>query len=77
MLLASAVPVIVGVASLVLPPSATGPLTGSVLSVTDTMAGASGAAASILVVTGPLALPAASVAVMPITVPSASAGAGV
>ncbi|ARF89233.1 uncharacterized protein BCN122_II2490 [Burkholderia cenocepacia] len=76
---ASAVPLNVGVASSVLPPEMIAPTTEPTSSVTVPMTGAPGAVVSPVTVTeadGPV-LPAASVAVTPITVPAGSGVEGV
>ncbi|TYZ39161.1 hypothetical protein C2U34_26325, partial [Ralstonia solanacearum] len=79
-LLASAVPVRVGVASLVAPPAAMVPVSGATLSVTLTRTGAAGAAVSTVRANAELAvltLPAASVAVaVRLWLPSANAVVG-
>ncbi len=80
-LLASAVPVSVGVASLVLPPEVSTPVTGATSSVTLATTGVAGAAVSTVSVNAEVAvltLPAASVAVaVRLWLPSARAVVGV
>ncbi|NKF62613.1 hypothetical protein GO297_04818 [Ralstonia solanacearum] len=80
-LLASAVPASVGVASLVLPPEVSAPVTGATSSVTLTRTGVAGAAVSTVNVNAEVAvltLPAASVAVaVRLWLPSARAVVGV
>lgn len=76
-LLASAVPASVGVASLVVPPPVTRPATGATLSVTLTISGAAGGAASTTTLALSLVLPAASVALTTTVVPLASGVTGV
>ncbi len=80
-LLASAVPVSVGVASLVLPPAVMAPITGATLSVMVLMTGVAGAAVSTVSANAELValtLPVASVAVaVRLWLPSASAMIGV
>ncbi|TYZ39106.1 hypothetical protein C2U34_26240, partial [Ralstonia solanacearum] len=80
-LLASAMPASAGVASLVLPPEVSAPVTGATLSVTLLMTGVAGAAVSTVRVNAEVAvltLPAASVAVaVRLWLPSASAVVGV
>ncbi len=80
-LLASAVPVSVGAASLVLPPDVMVPVTGATASVTALMTGVAGAAVSTVRVNAEVAeltLPAASVAVaVRLWLPSVSAAVGV
>ncbi|NKA06560.1 hypothetical protein GO279_04780 [Ralstonia solanacearum] len=80
-LLASAVPVSVGVASLVLPPEVSTPVTGATSSVTLATTGVAGAAVSTVSVNAEVAvltLPAASVAVaVKLWLPSARAVVGV
>ena len=81
MLRASAVPVSVGVASLVLPPAVMAPVTGATSSVTVLMTGVGGASVSTVRVKAELAvltLPIASAAVaVRLWLPSASAVLGV